>query len=69
MGDDYKAREAELYAELCKDVTEAVATWMGPPGQAATLILPADVSWSEGGVVEPPKALTPPPCAAAVPAC
>ena len=56
-------RTSNSTAELCKDVTEAVAPSMGPPGQVATLILPADVSWSEGGVVEPPKALTPPPCA------
>jgi acetolactate synthase-1/2/3 large subunit len=27
---------------------------MGPPGQVATLVLPADVSWSDGAEVEPP---------------
>ncbi|HJV69504.1 acetolactate synthase large subunit [Ideonella sp.] len=46
---------------LCQDAVEAVAAAMGPPGQVATLILPADVSWSEGGTparlppASPPK--------------
>jgi acetolactate synthase-1/2/3 large subunit len=30
---------------------------MGPPGQVATLILPADTSWSEGGTPASPKPL------------
>ena len=30
------------------DAADAVAAALGPPGQVATLILPADVSWSEG---------------------
>ena len=30
---------------------------MTPPGQLATLVLPADVSWSDGGVAAPPKPL------------
>ena len=29
------------------DAAEAIAATMSPPGQVATLILPADVSWSE----------------------
>jgi acetolactate synthase-1/2/3 large subunit len=36
------------------DAAEAVAAAMGPPGQVATLIVPADVSWLEGGRVAPP---------------
>ena len=36
--------------DLGRDAAEAIAAAMGPPGQVATLILPADVSWSEGGV-------------------
>ena len=35
---------------LSADAAQAIAATMGPPGQVATLILPADVSWSEGGV-------------------
>ena len=31
------------------DAADAVAAAIGPPGQVATLILPADVSWSDGG--------------------
>ena len=37
------------------DAAAAVAAACGPPGQIATLILPADVSWSEGGSVAPPE--------------
>jgi acetolactate synthase-1/2/3 large subunit len=39
--------------ELCRDAVAALAAAIGPPGAVATLILPADVSWSEGGVVAP----------------
>jgi len=55
-------RTAQSTADLCRDAAEAIAVAMGPPGQVATLILPADVSWGEGGV---PAALPPveaPPC-------
>jgi len=38
------------------DAAAAVAAAYGPPGQVATLLLPADVSWSEGGVVAAPEA-------------
>jgi acetolactate synthase-1/2/3 large subunit len=34
--------------KLAADAAEAVAVASGPPGQVATLILPADVSWSDG---------------------
>ena len=36
------------------DAAAAVAAAFGPPGQVTTLILPADVSWSDGGLVAPP---------------
>jgi acetolactate synthase-1/2/3 large subunit len=36
--------------EVGADAAEAVAVASGPPGQVATLVLPADVSWSKGGV-------------------
>jgi acetolactate synthase-1/2/3 large subunit len=42
------SRSAE---ELPRDAVEAIAAATGPPGQVATLIVPADVSWQEG--VEP----------------
>src|SRR5690606_24340632 len=34
--------------QLASDAVEALGVAMGPPSQIATLILPADVSWSEG---------------------
>lgn len=43
--------------ELAADAAEAVAVAKGPPAQIATLILPADVSWSEGA--EPARARAP----------
>jgi acetolactate synthase I/II/III large subunit len=55
-------RTSQSTAALCRDAAEAVATSMGPPGQVATLILPADVSWSEGGVPAPLPPIPPPPC-------
>ena len=40
--------------DLGADAAEAVAAAMRPPGQVATLILPADVSWSPGGATATP---------------
>ena len=43
------------------DAAEAIAAAMTPPGRVATLVLPADVSWSEGGrAVSPADAPTVP---------
>ncbi|CAM3941478.1 acetolactate synthase large subunit [Bordetella tumulicola] len=44
-------RASTLSANLGRDAAEAVAAAQVYPGQIATLILPADVSWNEGGVV------------------
>ena len=44
--------------DLCRDAVEAIQAACGLPGQVATLILPADVSWGDGGKAEPPP---PPP--------
>ena len=52
-------RSARTTATLCVDAVEAIAAAQAHPPQVATLILPADVSWSEGGVPCPP----PPPAA------
>ncbi|MHB1710363.1 MAG: acetolactate synthase large subunit [Acidimicrobiales bacterium] len=38
---------------LTEDALSALAVAQGQPGSVATLILPADVSWSEGGAVSP----------------
>ncbi|SHF08149.1 acetolactate synthase-1/2/3 large subunit [Microbulbifer donghaiensis] len=55
-------RTATSTADLCKDAADAIAAARGLPGQVATLILPADASWGEGGVPSPPP---PPPVAVA----
>jgi acetolactate synthase-1/2/3 large subunit len=39
--------------ELGTDARDALVAAHGPAASVATLILPADVSWSEGGIVEP----------------
>ena len=41
-------RTAKTTEDLARDAVDAVATAHGPPGQVATLILPADVSWEDG---------------------
>src|SRR4051794_7240288 len=46
-------RTSQSTAELGRDAAEAVAAAVGPPGQIATLILPADVSWGDGGEPAP----------------
>jgi acetolactate synthase-1/2/3 large subunit len=46
--------------EIGRDAAEAVAVATGPPGQVATLILPADVSWSPGGLTAEPIPPRPP---------
>ena len=54
-------RTSQSTAALCQDATDAITAARGLPGQVATLILPADVSWGEGGVpCPPPPAPTPP---------
>src|SRR5213078_2901118 len=56
-------RTSRRTADVAGDAAEAVTVALGPPGQVATLILPADVSWGEGAEpVKPP----PPPGRAAV---
>src|SRR5690554_3565983 len=42
-------RTSQNTEALCQDAAEAITTARGLPGQVATLILPADVSWGEGG--------------------
>ena len=43
-------RTSSATSALAGDAVAALGAALGPPGQVATLILPADVSWSEGGV-------------------
>ncbi len=56
-------RTSQSTQALCRDAAQALAVAKGPPGQVATLILPADVSWGEGGTPEPPSATAAPSCA------
>ena len=44
-------RTSESTERLAEDAIDALAAAVGPPGSVATLILPADVSWSEGAEV------------------
>ena len=46
-------RTTESTPDLGRDAVDALVAAHGPPGSVATVILPADVSWSEGGVVAP----------------
>ncbi len=56
-------RTSESTEALCRDAAEAIAVAKGPPGQVATLILPADVSWGDGGIPAQVPDPQPPPCA------
>src|SRR3954447_12706280 len=58
-------RTSQSAAALPRDATEAIAAAVGPPGQVATLILPADVSWSDGAEPAAPPAPPQPPVASA----
>jgi acetolactate synthase I/II/III large subunit len=53
-------RTSRSAKELSGDAIEAIAAATGPPGQVATLIVPADVSWEEGAEpAAPPRPPTP----------
>ncbi|HEX8208060.1 MAG TPA: acetolactate synthase large subunit, partial [Solirubrobacteraceae bacterium] len=56
-------RTSQSTEALPRDAAEAIAAAQGPPGQVATLILPADVSWSDGAEPAPPPAPPQPPAA------
>ena len=53
-------RTAQSTGALCQDAADAITAARGLPGQVATLILPADVSWGEGGQPCPPPPLPAP---------
>ncbi|NBD19087.1 acetolactate synthase large subunit [Aquabacterium fontiphilum] len=56
-------RTSASTADLGADAAEAIGVAMGTPAQVATLILPADVSWGEGGVPATVPEVVPPPVA------
>jgi len=52
-------RASRRSRDIASDAAAAVAAAIGPPAQVATLVLPADVSWSDGAelaAVRPPAA-------------
>ncbi|MCB1030587.1 MAG: acetolactate synthase large subunit [Acidimicrobiales bacterium] len=49
-------RTSQSTDEVAADAADAVAVASGPPAQIATLILPADVSWTEGASPATPVA-------------
>jgi acetolactate synthase I/II/III large subunit len=53
-------RRTARSADVAADAAEGVAAALGPPGGVATLILPADVSWSGGAEPTPPVPPRPP---------
>src|SRR5258707_7464796 len=50
-------RSTAKTGEVGNDAADTVAAAFGPPGQVATLVLPADISWGDGGEPAAPKAL------------
>jgi len=57
-------RASQRARDVASDAAAAVAAALGPPGQVATLVLPADVSWDGGAAI---VAVRPPAPAASVP--
>ena len=58
-------RTSRSTSDLPRDAAEAIAAATGPPGQVATLILPADVSWGDGAQPAPASGAPGPPPAPA----
>ena len=52
-------RDCTRPEDVARDALDAIAAATGPPGQVATLILPADSSWLEAGEPLPPRAAAP----------
>lgn len=55
-------RTSQRTEDVGADAADAVAAAIGPPGEVATLILPADVSWLDGGTPsesKPPQGRVP----------
>ncbi len=58
-------RTSQSAAEVSGDAVEAIAAARTAPGQIATLIIPADVAWSDSGAVAAPPAIPQTPLPAA----
>jgi acetolactate synthase-1/2/3 large subunit len=53
-------RTSRASSKIGRDAAQAVVAALMPPGQIATLIVPADVSWSDGGSIATALALPEP---------
>ncbi len=53
-------RTSQASSEAGRDAADAIVASLTAPGQIATLIVPADVSWSDGGVIAALPALIKP---------
>lgn len=53
-------RTSKSVNEVGVDAASAVLSARAAPGQIATLIVPADLAWSEGGIAAPPAPLSQP---------
>src|SRR3954469_2204040 len=56
-------RTSQSTEAVAQDAADAAEAAIGPPGQVATLILPADVSWSDGAEPVGPASIGEPPLA------
>ena len=54
-------RTSRAASELGRDTAEAIVAARTAPGQIATLVVPADAAWSEGGVIAKVPAIPRPP--------
>ena len=55
-------RTSKSAEDLPRDAVEAITAATGPPGQVATLIVPADLSWQDAAQpAAPPQPAVPPP--------
>jgi acetolactate synthase-1/2/3 large subunit len=52
-------RTSSSSADVGHDAIDAIVAARTAPGQIATLIVPADVAWSEGGSATPPQLVVP----------
>jgi len=59
-------RTSSAASQVGSDAVDAIVAARTAPGQIATLIVPADVAWGDGGAVASLPAMPPPPLPAAV---
>ena len=50
-------RSTKSAADIARDIADAIAASLTPPGQVATLIVPSDCQWSDGPAAAKPRAV------------